>query len=61
MTAHEFRAMRQALGWRQVQLAEALGVSERQLRRYETDGDIPRKIALALQALKAGADAPCPS
>lgn len=61
MTAQEFHAARSSLGWRQVQLAEALGVSERQIRRYETGGQIPRKIALALQALKASAQAPCSS
>lgn len=55
MTANEIRAIRHQLGWGQVQLAEALGVSERQLRRYETYGEIPRKIELAMQALKASA------
>lgn len=45
---------RKHIGWTQVELAKALGITERQVRRLE-HGDTPqsRMLELAMQALDA--------
>jgi transcriptional regulator with XRE-family HTH domain len=68
MTGNDLRTLRAALGLSQEALAEKIGITKRQLIRYEagmrhdvTDQDgaprpvrIPRYIALAAAAIKAG-------
>jgi DNA-binding transcriptional regulator YiaG len=52
--AYDFTADRKALGLTQQQLSEALGISPRMVRYYESgEMPVPKAIALALQALKA--------
>ena len=36
MTPHQFRAWRKAMGWTQTQAGDALGVTLRQVQRYES-------------------------
>ena len=51
MTPADFHATRQALGLTQAQLAEAIGISPRMLRYYESgDRKIPLTVALAVKA-----------
>jgi len=62
MTNEQFKAWRQKMGFTQQQAADALGVNNRSVVNYERgvrydDGRpviIPRPIALACAAIKAG-------
>lgn len=54
MTSHDptMRDLRRALGLTQVQLAEALGITERQVRRYEHgEAAIPGPVNLLLRRI----------
>lgn len=51
MTNSEFKKARQELGLTQLQLAEKLGLTNRQIIRLEQDHPIQRQTALAIQRL----------
>jgi len=51
MTNSEFKKARQQLGLTQLQLAEKLGLTNRQIIRLEQDHPIQRQTALAIQRL----------
>jgi transcriptional regulator with XRE-family HTH domain len=60
MTASQFRAWRKALGLKQKEAAELLGLKKRMIQYYETgsrngnDVRIPKTVRLACYALQAG-------
>jgi len=51
MTNSDFKKARQQLGLTQLQLAEKLGLTNRQIIRLEQDHPIQRQTALAIQYL----------
>jgi transcriptional regulator with XRE-family HTH domain len=51
MTNSDFKKARQQLGLTQLQLAEKLGLTNRQIIRLEQDHPIQRQTALAIQRL----------
>jgi DNA-binding XRE family transcriptional regulator len=51
MTNSEFKKARQELGLTQLQLAEKLGLTNRQIIRLEQEHPIQRQTALAIQRL----------
>jgi len=51
MTNADFKQARITLALTQSQLAEQLGITERQVRRLETDDTIQRQTALAIKYL----------
>lgn len=56
VTPSEFRAARKRLGLSVAKLAEALGVTDRTINRYNGgDWPIPETVALAMEALEARA------
>ncbi|HVZ14171.1 MAG TPA: helix-turn-helix transcriptional regulator [Bauldia sp.] len=60
MTPHEFKAWRKALGMKQKEAAERLGLKKRVIQYYERghrDGkkiEVPKAVELACYALSAG-------
>ncbi len=60
MNPAQFRAWRKALGWKQKEAAERLGLKKRMIQYYETgerDGKkvkIPKSVRLACYALSQG-------
>ena len=60
MVPAQFRAWRKALGWKQKEAAERLGLKKRMIQYYETgerDGKkvkIPKSVRLACYALSQG-------
>lgn len=59
MTGEQLRGRRVRLGMSQAAFAEALGISERMLRRYEHgEWPVPRVVQLAAAALPALPDLP---
>jgi transcriptional regulator with XRE-family HTH domain len=60
MNPAQFRAWRKALGWKQKEAAEKLGLKKRMIQYYETgerDGKkvkIPKSVQLACYALSQG-------
>jgi transcriptional regulator with XRE-family HTH domain len=51
MNAPEFAALRNALGMSRNKLADALGLNERSIRRYESgERPIPKTVQMALVA-----------
>jgi transcriptional regulator with XRE-family HTH domain len=63
MTPHEFKAWRKALGLKQKEAAEQLGLKKRVIQYYERghrDGkkiEVPKTVELACYALAAGVTA----
>jgi transcriptional regulator with XRE-family HTH domain len=55
VTPKELRSRREAAGLKQVELAEALGYTERQIRRLE-DGDTPiaKRHEVAIESVLSG-------
>ena len=53
MTPDDLRAWQAHMGMTQLEAAEAIGVSLATYKRYLT-GDVPRTVALACAAIKAG-------
>jgi transcriptional regulator with XRE-family HTH domain len=63
MTSHQFKAWRKAMGLKQKEAAERLGLKKRVIQYYEhghRDGKkvaVPKSVELACYALSAGVDA----
>jgi transcriptional regulator with XRE-family HTH domain len=63
MTPHQFKAWRKAMGLKQKEAAERLGLKKRVIQYYEhghRDGKkvaVPKSVELACYALSAGVDA----
>jgi transcriptional regulator with XRE-family HTH domain len=63
MTPHQFKAWRKAMGLKQKEAAERLGLKKRVIQYYEhghRDGKkvaVPKSVELACYALSAGIDA----
>jgi transcriptional regulator with XRE-family HTH domain len=53
MTPDEFRKWRKSLNMTQAQAAETLGIGKRTVATYESDGPVPRYVALACAAIAA--------
>jgi DNA-binding transcriptional regulator YiaG len=52
MTPEQFRQIRQELGWTQRATAEALGVTDRCIRRYEAgDRRVSKPVALLFETI----------
>jgi transcriptional regulator with XRE-family HTH domain len=62
MTPHQFKAWRKAMGLKQKEAAERLGLKKRVIQYYEhgaRDGkkvEVPKSVELACYALSAGVD-----